>query len=116
MPKPPGKLPKSLPKSSKSSLHRRPYTPQRLLSLAVHHEVRRRTQALSAFKDATHPAAEAPAEQRLTAAEPATWPEAYARRLSVPFDDNYRGASPSSATTRASSTPARCAACRARPS
>ena len=94
MPKPPGKLPKSLPKSSKSSLHRRPYTPQRLLSLAVHHEVRRRTQALSAFNDATHPAAEAPAEQRLTAAEPATWPEAYARRLSVPFDDNYRGASP----------------------
>ena len=60
MPKPPGKLPKSPPKSSKSSLHRRPYTPQRLLSLAVHHEVRRRTQALSAFKDATHPAAEAP--------------------------------------------------------
>lgn len=90
MSKPPGKP----PKPPKPSLRRRPYTPQRLLSLAVHHEVRRRTQALSAFKDATHPAAEAPAEQRLQAAEPATWPEAYARRLCVPFDDNYRGASP----------------------
>ncbi|MEO3690503.1 deoxyguanosinetriphosphate triphosphohydrolase family protein [Roseateles paludis] len=90
MSKPPGKP----PTPPKPSLRRRPYTPQRLLSLAVHHEVRRRTQALSAFKDATHPAAEAPAEQRLAAAEPATWPEAYARRLCVPFDDNYRGASP----------------------
>lgn len=94
MPKTAGKAQSPSPKRRTRADHSRPYTPQRLLSLAVHHEVRRRTTALSAFKDATHPAPALPPEPVLAPAEAPTWPEAYARRLCVPFDDNYRGASP----------------------
>jgi len=95
MPKPSGK---SRPASS-TPVRRdnsRPYTPQRLLSLAVHHEVRRRTQALSAFKDSSdqHPPT---VERHAPAAggQPERhWPEAYACRLTRPHDESHGGISP----------------------
>lgn len=98
MPKPSGKRrPDSSPKTTAHRDNSRPYTPQRLLSLSVHHEVRRRTQALSAFKDTSdlqppavdgHPAppADAPPERH--------WPEAYACRLTRPHDPGHGGISP----------------------
>ncbi|MDR7332494.1 dGTP triphosphohydrolase [Roseateles asaccharophilus] len=84
MPKPPGK-----PRPNS-----RPYTPQRLLSLAVHHEVRRKTQALSAFKDAEDqrppPEPQLPADAQAQRHEPA----AYARRLAMPHEQSWGGISP----------------------
>jgi len=94
MPKPSGKS-----RTASSPARRdnsRPYTPQRLLSLAVHHEVRRRTQALSAFKDSSD--VQPPAVER--SAQPdggppkGQWPEAYACRLTRPHDESHGGISP----------------------
>lgn len=94
MPKPSGKRrPAASPARRDNS---RPYTPQRLLSLSVHHEVRRRTQALSAFKDTRDPqppTAESHAQQ-VDGQPERHWPEAYACRLARPHDQSYGGIGP----------------------
>ena len=94
MPKPSGKR---RPSSSPARRdNRRPYTPQRLLSLSVHHEVRRRTQALSGFKDARDPPPSAVEHDVPPAGDPPErhCPEVYARRLARPHDQRYGGISP----------------------
>jgi dGTPase len=87
MPKPSGKRRRD---------NSRPYTPQRLLSLSVHHEVRRRTQALSAFKDGRelHPAVVERSTAPADGQPDRHWPEAYACRLARPHDQSYGGIGP----------------------
>ena len=100
MSKPSGKRPQASgsasTKSSSPRANSRPYTPQRLLSLSVHHEVRRKTQALSAFKDAKDPRPASAAGAPLADDGPAPqhWPEVYTRRLARPHDQSYGGISP----------------------
>lgn len=97
MPKTSGKSrPAASPETPARRDNSRPYTPQRLLSLSVHHEVRRRTQALSAFKDTEDQRPPAPPEAALQAdGQPERhWPEAYACRLARPHDQGYGGISP----------------------